>query len=127
MQKIENPTGQGGASRMRLAGQQKRYHNTAKVHDIQVRIAALFPSLPSETLPVREQLTVARDYASSRLARPEAWPGSVDYLHQLVIQLASEAVFANWRKAELELAVSTCRHLVFAANGVRDLGNEHGQ
>lgn len=132
MQKIENPAGGGGASgsvHVDELNDQKSTLGTEKTQaltPIQQRILMLSPSADVATLEVRGKLMTARDYALTRMADWIDWPERAHSLHAIAILWSGRASLAPWPPEDLERVVEMVRHLIVAANIMRDLGDRHG-
>ncbi|RIK92086.1 MAG: hypothetical protein DCC73_13375 [Proteobacteria bacterium] len=93
---------------------------------IQQRIKTMAPSVPEETLPIREKLTVARDYALTRAADWQDWPENLQVVHGLVAFWAGRAALSPWPQDDLEKTIEAARHLLTGTLILRRLGENHG-
>lgn len=93
---------------------------------IQARLKTIAPSVPEETLPIREKLTVARDYALSRAADWHDWPENLQTVHALVAFWCGRAALSPWPQEDLEQATDAARQLLTGTLILRRLGDKHG-
>lgn len=93
---------------------------------IQERIRTLAPSVPEETLAIREKLTVARDVALVRVANWNEWPENLQTIHGLVAVWAGRAALSPWPKEDLEKMVEVARYLLTATLILRRQGEIYG-
>lgn len=114
------------------SGEHEQHQSTAPTQKtqaltpIQQRILMLLPSVDPGTLEVRGKLMTARDYALTRMADWIDWPERAHSLHAIAILWSGRASLAPWPPEDLERVVEMVRHLIVAANIMRDLGDRHG-
>jgi len=133
MQKIENPGGGAGASENVHADGLNSQNSTPAVQKtqalsaIQQRILTLAPGVDPTTLEVRGKLMTARDYATTRIADYRAWPDRALQLHSIAVLWAGRGALSPWAEQDLLATVDMVRHLIQAANTLRDLEARHGE